>query len=178
MCVYLGSSVKPQSGKKRTFQFRRYVRGESEAWAERRAQGGIGRTNSRQVLSRTGRVLIKTSNLFRLLIILVSTPFLSEWFLLLVNRKLQARLKPAQSLPWKRAASLWLALPGRRRNGKGKEAKRERRLGREGRTRYKNFLFKFLIDEATISNLLEAESFKQLKARLTSFLNLWIYKYL
>ena len=143
MCVYLGSSVKPQSGKKRTFQFRRYVRGESEAWAERRAQGGIGRTNSRQVLSRTGRVLIKTSNLFRLLIILVSTPFLSEWFLLLVNRKLQARLKPAQSLPWTRAASLWFArLVGvemgreRRQNERGDWAEKE---GPAIRTSFSNF---------------------------------------
>ena len=33
------------------------------------------RTSSRQVLSRTGRVLIKTSNLYRLLIILFGTPF-------------------------------------------------------------------------------------------------------
>ena len=75
MCIYLGSSVKPQSGKNRTFQFRRYVRGEGEAKAEREAQGGIGRTSSRQVLSRTSRVQIKTLNLYKLLIILVGPPF-------------------------------------------------------------------------------------------------------
>ena len=31
MCIYQGSFVKLQSGKNRTFQFRRYVRGEGEA---------------------------------------------------------------------------------------------------------------------------------------------------
>ena len=72
--------MKPQSGKNRTFQCRRHfdaLQAKHELIAESwGAKGGIGRTSSRQVLSKTDRVQIKTSNLYRLLIILVGTLFL------------------------------------------------------------------------------------------------------